>query len=525
MILVFVWTMAVAAAPQESDDAAAFRKLRKEAAHRRRRIIFDNDGNEPVYYMDEPTADALLEKRTKGVLGSHVDTIVYCTWSSGFSYFTHNTKVGVVFDCTAEEPGKGPGSGFSKNKTRALIDQGTDPLDIMVDYCRANDIEVFWSMRMNDVHDAWGAWYSPFLFPPLKKEHPDWLMGTKDDKPENGGWSAVDYGRPEIRDLAFKYIEEVCTNYDVDGVQLDFFRHLNYFRSHAMGKPIRSDEVAMMTDLLRRIRTMADDVGQRRGRPILISVRVPDSVAFSLAVGLDIEGWMAGDLIDLLVVGGYFRLNPWESSVELAHKYDVPVYPCLSESRLKDEEARKMRGGVEAYRARAMNAWDAGVDGIYMFNFFNPASSLWHELGDPKTLARLNKTYTTTARGFSSLEFWYKDGWRFMNRLFVTPDTPLKLSGGVTSTVDLRVGEDVPVQAPPKIFLHLRCESLDDAGDLVLSFNDVPLSGAVLTGEWVAVLVPPPLVKKGNNVIGIALKDGCPEGSVVKDVVMRVKYE
>ena len=115
-------------------DKSDMKQLRKEAAHRERRLIFDNDGNEPVYYCEEATAEELLAKRTTPLAGSPVDTIVYCTWSSGFSYFTHNTKAGVVFDSTEEEPGKGPGSGFSKNKTRAFIEQGTDPLEIIVDW-------------------------------------------------------------------------------------------------------------------------------------------------------------------------------------------------------------------------------------------------------------------------------------------------------------------------------------------------------------------------------------------------------
>ena len=34
----------------------------------------------------------------------------------------------------------------------------------------------------------------------------------------------MDYGRPEIRDLAFRFVEEVCRNYDVDGVELDFVK-------------------------------------------------------------------------------------------------------------------------------------------------------------------------------------------------------------------------------------------------------------------------------------------------------------
>ncbi|MEA3364790.1 MAG: hypothetical protein U9Q79_04035, partial [Candidatus Hydrogenedentes bacterium] len=119
--------------------------MRHEAAHKARRIMYDNDGNEPVYYLEKADADELIDKRTRAVVGTQVDTIVYCTWSSGFSMFTHNTKVGEIFTCTEPEPGGK--KGFSLNKTRDFIEQGTDPLEIMVDFCRKHDIEVFWSMR------------------------------------------------------------------------------------------------------------------------------------------------------------------------------------------------------------------------------------------------------------------------------------------------------------------------------------------------------------------------------------------
>jgi hypothetical protein len=38
------------------------KQLRHEAAKRQRRIIFDNDGNEVVYYMDEATPEALRDQ-------------------------------------------------------------------------------------------------------------------------------------------------------------------------------------------------------------------------------------------------------------------------------------------------------------------------------------------------------------------------------------------------------------------------------------------------------------------------------
>ena len=525
-VLLAAWLLCagVAAAQSGTKPLDEIRKLRKEAAHRPRRIIFDNDGNEPVYYCDEATAENLLAKRTTALVGSQVDTIVYCTWSSGFSYFTHNTKVGVVFDCTPEEPGKGPGSGFSKNKTRAFIEQGTDSLEIVVEFGHRHGIEVFWSMRMNDIHDAWGGWYSPFLFPPIKKEHPDWLMGTKDKRPENGAWTAIDYARPEVRDLAFRFFEEVCHNYDVDGVEMDFFRHLNYFRTPASGKPATREELDMMTDLFRRIRAMADARGAERGRPILISARVPDSLELCNALGFDLEQWLEEDLIDLLVVSGYFRLNRWETSVELGHTYGVPVYPCLSESRIRDDGARKLRALNECYRGRAANVWDSGADGVYMFNFFNPNRPLWRELGDPKTMAGLDKVYTTSARGLGNLDFWYTGGDRFLNIDLVNPERTRTLAPGKPETIELRVGETLTANGAPDVTLELRFKDLPDAAELSVRFNEADLTSGGPSDGVLEFAVDPGVVKRGVNVIQCVLEADSQTKPVLQDLLLWVRH-
>jgi hypothetical protein len=148
---------------------------------------------------------------------------------------------------------------------------------------------------------------------------------------------------------------------------------------------------------------MTLDEGMKHGKPLLIAVRVPDSVEYCRGIGLDIERWLREGLVDVLITTCYFRLNPWEYSVELGHRYGVPVYASLSESRVNE----KVHGEVgeftrdwntESYRARAMEAWHAGVDDICMFNIFNPNRPQWRELGDPKTLEGLDKLTFVTCR-------------------------------------------------------------------------------------------------------------------------------
>jgi hypothetical protein len=503
---------------------AELRRVRKKAAHRRRRIIFNNDGNEPVYLLDEATPEALLACRTTPLLGSQVDSIFYCTWSSGFSFFTHNTKVGQVFDTTAnpKRPDNKRG-GFSKNKTRDFIKQGTDPLKIMVEFCKKNKIELLWSFRMNDTHDAWGGWYSPLLFPQLKTDHPEWLVASKKKRSRHGGWSAMDFNHKEVRDLAVAFIEEVCENYDVDGIEMDFFRHPVYFKNPAWGKDATKAELGKMTSMVRRVRKVTERVGLERGRPILVAVRVPDSIGHCKAMGLDIVRWLEEELIDVLAVSGYFRLNPWEVSVKLGHKYGVPVYPCLSETRMRGE-ARKARASLACYRARALNVWDSGADGVYMFNSFNPRNPLWRQVGDPKGLETLDKVYTTGARGVRVINSWMANGEkRFLNRPVLSPERPRSLQPGKATTVELRVGEDV-AKGRPDVKLRLRVKGLPDAGDLSVKLNGKPLSKGTKSGAWLDYSVSPTLVKKGANRFEIKLKPGSAAKPVLQDLLLWVRY-
>src|SRR5205085_9261183 len=101
------------AKPPERDEAWA--RQREQCVNRHRRIIFNNDGNEPVYFCTNATAGELLRSRTAPLAGSQVDSIFYCTWSSGFGLFTHHTKVGQVF--TTRE------AMFSENRTQEFLEK------------------------------------------------------------------------------------------------------------------------------------------------------------------------------------------------------------------------------------------------------------------------------------------------------------------------------------------------------------------------------------------------------------------
>ena len=90
-----------------------------------------------------------------------------------------------------------------------------------------------------------------------------------------------------------------------------------------------------MTSFIQRVQEMMRDIGAKRGRPLLLSVRVPDSPGYCRAIGLDIENWLKSGWVDMLAVSSYFQLSDWADSAALGKKYGVPVYPSLDEARSK----------------------------------------------------------------------------------------------------------------------------------------------------------------------------------------------
>ena len=198
-------------------DARDVVAARHKSRQRKRRIIMNNDGNDLRQFKDgEPvTPENFLSKRTSALVGSHVDAIFYCT--GVFNLYKHNTKEGELH---LRNDGEG-------DRVQALIDQCTDILEIMTKFGHEHDMEVFWSMRMNDTHDS----RNPVLFCEWKAEHPEYLVGQKDKKLPYGcnRWSSVDYGVPAVRDKVFRIFEDVCTRYDIDGIEMDFFRHLGAY--------------------------------------------------------------------------------------------------------------------------------------------------------------------------------------------------------------------------------------------------------------------------------------------------------
>ena len=539
---------------------------RKAARWRSRRIIYNNDGDdvrEPqnhhefTWQLLERSAGELsedfLSARSRPLLGTQVDSIWYSTCFSGLT-FSHHTQLGDFYG--SEVP-------------QELVDDcGRDNLQIQVDFCHENGLEAFWSLRMNDTHDAFpeGIRTNFRELAPFKKDHPHYMMGELGDwerypQGPRHEWTSLDFSFPEVREHVFSLVQEVCGGYDVDGVELDFFRAPRFFPPSMDGRPVDPQHVDMMTDLVRRIRVAADEASQQRERPLLLAARVPLSVEGARFIGLDVENWLAEDLVDLLIAGD--NPNPtmtesFQGIVDLGHGHDVPVYPCIPwlfwhywafldlaahEHRTRDSWIETLycgdpkdvdkpcymdvwnswEGTAASLRGAATNLWNAGADGIYVFNgFCGPDVGAWHELGNAESLANKDKVYGVD---------------RFAGESDSEEVRALELNQGEPVQAHFQVGEDVRKSGKiPRLRFRLHFWDVGGNDHVSVKLNDEPLEGLQTSGptntstgsQWLECQLDPARVRKGDNEVAVIVKqrDEAMQTPLVLDAVqLHVHYD
>jgi hypothetical protein len=215
----------------------------------------------------------------------------------------------------------------------------------------------------------------------------------------------------------------------------------------------------------------------------------------------------------MLVTTCYFRLNPWETSVALGHKYGVPVYPCISDSRVKGE-TRFKRGSVESYRGQALEAWAAGADGIHLFNLFDvfgPHAPVFKEAGDPKALRTLNRLYFVTVRD-GKPDSWLAGGSKHCNVPIFTPTHPKAITASKPLALDLVVGEDFDAKTKAQVTLHAQMPMLRNVRDVYVKLNGHEFTGGKLVKDWLDLNVNPAWIKKGANKIEITINSPADDG-------------
>ena len=330
-----------------------------------------------------------------------------------------------------------------------------------------------------------------------------------------------------------KYMRCYMENYDLDGIELDFFRHPQLFRTVAMGGHATAEELAVMTQLMKDFRAMAEEVGRRRGRPFVLCARVPDSFDYCRAIGIDLDAWLKAGALDFLVVGGYFQLEPWRKTAEKVHGYGVKCYASLDETRI-DQMVRRQKGRMlhgrndkECWVARIAAAMASGMDGVNLFNieYFKHDDQRYIMSHDIRDLDGLDKTYfgTYVGGGGYTPEYFLVGGRKFWKTLGVNPAWPVKLAKGEGRPFEFVFGDDLSAAKRKGKAAKVEVSVLTDLNGAELP--KVTVRGKALAGvsqkDGIATFAADDKTfVKGVNIVEIA----APEAMMLYDFSVRLTF-
>jgi hypothetical protein len=294
------------------------------------------------------------------------------------------------------------------------------------------------------------------------------------------------------------------------------------------------EEKALMSELMRELRKIPEAAGRKRGKPIVVCMRAPDSVGYDNACGIDIERWFADRLVDVWIGAGYFHLNPWEDSVALAHKYGIRFYASIDESRISRKAQSSNapfipgRESKAAYAARFAEAMAAGADGVYVFNlegrYLNEIAQI-----DGAHSEGLNKIYFARFRGMGGYRptHWLKDGDRFDNLPNIDPALPKNemriYNPGERFAFRITVGDDLAsVNPPPKVTVKA-LTNLKADDEIGLSVNGQKLDAGTCKDGLFTCKAPAGAVRKGRNEFAVTFpgRDG---KYTLNDFAIEIRY-
>lgn len=255
-----------------------------------------------------------------------------------------------------------------------FILKGGDPFDVFIKRCRQMGQAPFISLRLNDAHhlenvDTAGNTRGAHAICQFYAEHPEYRLGSDLSK-----WDkrVHNWAIKEARDYKLSLIKEICENYDIDGIELDFMRDDSFFD---LEKTTDRQRAQIMEDFVKHVRGFLDNTakdGQRRH----LCVRIPVFVEKYGDIGVDIRRFVrAGvDMINASV--DYFTIQQNDIGRIVSSAGDVPVYLELCHTTVIGKSLSKgydsftfKRTTDEQFYTAAHLAYQQGAAGVSAFNF------------------------------------------------------------------------------------------------------------------------------------------------------------
>ena len=354
-----------------------------------RRILYVSDPSSIARrYLPDPVSEQDLRNWVDTLAANRVDLFIQEAYTQGWTTYWRSPR----FDYDARP---------QHRRFLPLLDDGKQPLGVLLDQCRRRRMTFLAGLRVNDNHGHVSIRQGVGAGAGFLVNNPQWQIRETPPGPYYALSTPFDFTFDPVRDYLFSVTVELVDRFDLDGLEL-------CFRDHFYFPPGKGPErKGLMTGLLKRIRRMLDEKGRERNRKLLLGARVFQTLEECDTMGLDVPAWIEEGLIDYISPADtmYCEPNlPLEAFSRLTRSGPCLLYPGLlpwSSIRM-----RRRLGGQpvtsDQQRALAMNMYGAGADGIFFYNHFVPLS--WGpfyphmlrglaETREPRDLTRGNRHY------------------------------------------------------------------------------------------------------------------------------------
>ena len=244
------------------------------------------------------------------------------------------------------------------------------------EYCHRKGVEMWHSMRMNDIHHTpLGSEFLPQhgdLWLDHKESVRAWYRHTW-----RGEWNdnALDYGRKEVYDYHLAMAREYLLDYPSDGFEFDWLRSAPVFKPGFDEKNMQ-----LLTVFVRQVKAYALEAEKKWGRRIRLAHRVPARVRDAYGMGMDIAAWAREGLIDVLIPGGV-------PGIATEGDQDIAIYRALApkpiviapeiDCRVQSRPGRSIDFDQALDAGFASGFYEQGADSIYFYNHFPRMDSEW----------------------------------------------------------------------------------------------------------------------------------------------------
>ena len=391
------------------------------------RIMFYHDGRHPhIYRYEPPMQKEEYQACIDELVGTPIEAVMFCLGEG--RTVLHDTKVGELLGHNVD---KWDHLVFHRahQNAKGLIDEGHDPLRIVCERAHEKGLLLYPTLLVQN----FGTEVATVRCSDFRWENRHLEIGARGDLNPDMPWiDGLDFKHREVQDERFALIEETLNEYPVDGFELQLNNYPRYFHPDEVDAGI-----SIMTDWIGRVHEAVKKSGVDRE----LVIRVPSNIEDALSIGLDLEMWVKGGIVDALVGEPFSapnRIDPNTDFRLLAAVVKDSACRCIAAIHSHVDSDRLAEAPISMVRAAACNYWEQGIDGLYLAQWFPhwPYQADFYErlreIPHPDIMEAKDKYYYIPTENARPHEPW------------VSTQLPIKMEVNKPVTAAFTISDDLP---------------------------------------------------------------------------------